>query len=317
MPGHRQNLTGPPLPVPTQQVQDCLRRGLDWLVRHLDLVTPEDPYDPEQMKETAELSILYSALTSWSATRGEPALEPIKLHLLTFLAQPELSEWVRKLPAFYSPYVVAYLPLRSVGIRIQAFEEALKPLHRAGYPQALETTPYRELEFQHLAWKAGFTRRPPNCGSLYRRTALARCRNPIYFSAEEVYSVTHTLIYMTDFVGDVCSLGEGEKIRAREIVEALLLHYRRKLDWDLSSELLLNLVGLGAASTPLFANCMRAIAEAWRSDGALPGPGFPSLPPDAVRKQYFQRCYHTTLVGAILCGAYLHWHEDQVGHAGA
>jgi hypothetical protein len=313
----RQKLIRISLPVPDQQAQECLRRGLNWIVQHLDLVVPDDLYEPDQIKETAELSILYGSLTTWSISGCDVALSSIQNHLLDFLSNPKVAEWVRKLPAFYSPYVVAYLPLRSVGLRIASFEQVLKPLHRAGYPHLLETTPYRELELQYLVWKAGIDPRPPVCGPVYRRTALGRCRNPIYFSTEEVYSVTHTVIYLTDFAQNIRSLGEGQKLGPREIVATLLLHCRRKQDWDLSSELLLNMVGLGAIDTPLFAACLQAVLEAWRSDGALPGPGFPSLPPDPTRRQFFQRCYHTTLVGSLLCGAYLHGQREQTNHADA
>lgn len=258
------------------------------------------------MKEIAELSILYGNLIDWTIEKNSPALARIQTFLLTFLGDPKIAEWVRKIPAHYSPYVVAYLPLRSIGLRLPAFEEALPILHRAGYPAGLETTPYRELEMQHLLWKAGVSPRRPNCGLLYRRTTMARCRNPIYYSVAEVYSLTHTLFYLTDIAGPAAHLPQDECARAITILEPLVVHYWRKPDWDLTGELLLNLVALDRAETPLFAAAFRALLSAWRDDGALPAPKPEALAPDAAPRAVVQHFYHTTLVGVILCAAYLY-----------
>jgi hypothetical protein len=286
-------------------VQGCLERGLDWIKGHLDLFVPEDPFDPEKLKQLAELSILYNCLWDWHAACRRPDLGPIKKCLVEFLGDPLIAEWVRKLPSYYSPYVIAYLSLRATGVTLPAFEETVRVLRRAGYPRSLETTPYRELEFLHLAWKGGLARRPPTCGAIYRRTSLARAANPIYLSGQEVYSVTHTIFYVSDMAGAAGALPRSERERAVAVVEPLLVHYWRKPDWDLTSELLLNLVALSRFDTPLFAAALSAVAAAWRADGSLPGPAFAALSPDATRRQIFEGCYHTTLVGLILCGAVL------------
>ena len=184
-------------------------------------------------------------------------------------------------------------------------EEAANVLRRAGYPYGLEMTPYRELELQYLTWKAGISRKPPTWGAVYYRTTLARCRNPIYFSLPEVYSVTHTLFYLTDFAGPA-AIAPTDRELAISIVEPLALHYWRKPDWDLTSELLLNLVALDRFETHLFCAAFEALQQNWRPDGSLPGPAFGELASDASRRDVFERCYHTTLVGLLLCGALMH-----------
>jgi hypothetical protein len=288
----------------------CLTRGLGWIERHIDLFVPDDPFDPEKLKELAELSILHGCLRAWHDACRSLELAPISKVLLEFLGDPRIAEWVRKLPAYYSPYMLAYLPLRATGTRIGGFEAALRVLTLRHYPEGLETTPYRELEFQHLCWKAGLTRRQPSCGAVYRRTTLARCPNPIYFSNPEVYSVTHTIFYLNDIAGPCRSMPASERERAIRVVEPLALHYWRKPDWDLTSELLLNLVALDHFGTPLFAAAFEAVAAAWQDGGALPGPAIGTLPSDPTRKQIFERCYHTTLVAMLLCGGYL-WRSHE------
>lgn len=290
---------------------ESTEKGLDWIVDHLDLFVPEDPFNPENIKALAELSFLFGSLSEWHSGTADPRLEAIQNQLIQFLSRPYISEWVRKLPAYYSPYLVAYLPLRSRGIRLPMMEEAVSALRRAGYPYGLEMTPYRELELQYLTWKAGISRKRPSWGTVYRRTTLARCRNPIYFSLPEVYSVTHTLFYLTDFAGPT-AIALVDRELAISIVEPLALHYWRKPDWDLTSELLLNLVALDRSETHLFSAAFEAIHQNWRPDGSLPGPAFGELAGDASRRDVFERCYHTTLVALLLCGALMYRSAERV-----
>jgi hypothetical protein len=290
---------------------ESTEKGLIWIVDHLDLFVPEDPFNPENIKALAELSLLFGCLFKWRSGTAHPRLEAIQCQLIQFLDKPCISEWVRKLPAYYSPYLVAYLPLRSTGIRLPMMEEAANGLRRAGYPHGLEMTPYRELELQYLTWKAGISLKQPAWGTVYRRTALARCRNPIYFSLPEVYSVTHTLFYLTDFAGPA-AIAPADRELALSIVEPLALHYWRKPDWDLTSELLLNLVALDRFETHLFCAAFKALQQSWRSDGSLPGPAFAELASDASRRDVFERCYHTTLVALLLCGALMHRVAERV-----
>jgi hypothetical protein len=289
--------------------QRSMERGLNWMTDRLDLFVPDDPFNPENIKALAELSILYGCLSGWQAGAGSKAaderLATIREVLVEFLSNARLAEWVRKLPAYFSPYMVVYLPMRSAGIRIAAMEDAVKFLRRAGYPRSLEMTPYRELELGYMCWKGGISRKPPAWGALYRQTTLVRGGNPVYFSLPEVYSVTHTLFYLTDIAGPA-EIRLPELQRAIGIVEPLLLHYWRKPDWDLTSELLLNLIALDCSGTSLFRAAFRAVHKNWRPDGMLPGPTFASLAGDPSRRDIFEHCYHTTLVGLMLCGGYLH-----------
>lgn len=287
------------------EVNAAVRKGLGWIDSHLEYLLPEDWRNPEHIKEIAELSILYSAFVSWRVADRERDLGKMAGLLHHFLDDRKISDWVRKLPTHYSPYVVAYLPLRAIGARIAGFEEAIAAMRHSGHPRALETNPYRELELDHLTWKAGLRREAPGCAGVYQRTSLARCVNPVYSSVPEVYSITHTIIYVTDIAGSL-KMPAAERAKAVSIVEPLAVHYWRKRDWDLTGELLLNLVSLDRSDTPLFRAAFVALLDAWRADGALPGPGPAELKEDTPVREVVTHCYHTTLVGLLLCGAYLY-----------
>jgi hypothetical protein len=97
-----------------------------------------------------------------------------------------------------------------------------------------------------------------------------------------------------------------DRRRVCDLVETLLIHYWRKADWDVTGELLLNLIALDQWTTTLFEDAFADLLAAKREDGTVPGPQFSTntLPPS--RRQTFDGCYHTTLVAMFLCGAYVY-----------
>jgi hypothetical protein len=178
-------------------------------------------------------------------------------------------------------------------------------LQSAGFPGCLELTPYRALELQYMLWKSGLASRKPTLGWQYRFSSFALVRNPVYLTQPEVYSITHTLLYLTDCAGP-CHLPKFVRHRGIEIVRALLVHYRRIRDWDVTGELLLNLIGLDSYQDPLFTEILSALCNARLSDGAVPGPSYCATDAKAHDREYvFNHCYHTTLVSMILWAAFL------------
>jgi hypothetical protein len=195
-------------------------------------------------------------------------------------------------------------------MRVDGYEECLVTLQRTGYPDACETIPFRKVELQYAKWKAGLSRHRPNWKEDCDGTTVGLCRNPVYLLNWEVYSITHTLFYLTDFSGPATWIPDKERQRVGDMVEVLLVHYWRQKNWDLVGELLLNLLALNGNCRPLFALCAGAFLRAWRIDGAVPGPTFDAEVKSPNDDYIFKHCYHTTLVGLLLCGGYLHRSSD-------
>jgi len=289
--------------------ESCAAAGWAWILRHLGLFAPADPFNPDDMQRIVELALLYGYTRDWS---GEPAavppLRPVEDFLRDFLTDPVLAQYARKRPVLFSPYFLAYLAMRPLGWRLPGYEDGLVAAGRAGYPDALETTPYRELEMRHMMWKAGLRPRRPDCAGAYPGTVLARNDNPVHLNIPTVYSITHTLFYLTDYCGPADVMPPAERDRAVDVVECLFAHYWRKRDWDLVGELGLNLVSLDRYDTPLFTAGVGELLAAWTGepDGALPGRNFKPEDADSEPDYRFTHAYHTTLVGTLFCLAYLH-----------
>jgi hypothetical protein len=276
-----------------------------WVVTRLDLFATSDLTNPESMKESTELALFYCFASLYQPSLAKRELRAIRRFLSQWLSDRLLAEWLLKCPGHYCPSAIAYLAMRATGFRIAAFEDVLSRLHSAGFPHCLELTPYRSIELQYILWKSGFARRKPALGSHFRASSFALVRNPVYLTQSEVYSITHTLLYLTDFAGP-CRLPLRVRQRGIDMVRALVVHYRRIRDWDMTGELLLNLIGLNSCSDPLFTEILGALCLAQLSDGAVPGPNYCTTDARANDREYvFEHCYHTTLVCSILWAACL------------
>jgi hypothetical protein len=288
----------------------CSHEGWAWIRDNLDLFAPVDPFDPDELQRLTELALLYSFTRQWSGPEESrsPTLEAVGDFLLGHLADPVIAQHARRRLVMFSAYFTAYLALRPLGHRIDAYEEGLAVAERAGYPDSLEANPYRELEIQHVNWKGGLRAHRPQCDGVYSGTVLARIGNPVHLTTPTVYSVTHTLFYLNDFSGPSDVMPAAETRRTVDIVEALFVHYWRKRDWDLLSELALNLVSLDRHHSPQFLAGAGALFRAWESepDGALPGRTFDPEKADPERDYRFTHAYHTTLVATLFSEAYLY-----------
>lgn len=280
-------------------------QSVRWVVTRLDLFAIADLTNPEKMKESTELALFYCFANLYQPSFAKRDLLAIREFLSQWLSDRLLAEWLLKCPGQYSASAIAYLAMRASGFRIAAFEDVLSRLQSAGFPHCLELTPYRTLELQYMLWKSGFASRKPALGLHFRASSFALFRNPVYLTQPEVYSITHTLLYLTDLVGP-CHLPVPVRQRGIDVVLALLVHYRRIRDWDITGELLLNLIGLDSYGDPLFTDTLGALCSAQLSDGAVPGPSYCPTDARANNRDYvFEHCYHTTLVSMILWAACL------------
>jgi hypothetical protein len=280
-------------------------RGWQWVVHNLNRFLPVDSSNPQNMKQIDELALLYAHSLQWLNDQNQKEIRKVGEFLTDFLQLPEIAHLARKRPGYYVAYMYPYLNLRMSGQRIASYEDALAAIKHSGYPSACEKVPYRAIELKYVMWKAGLTRRSVSWKTNYQTTVLGRSRNPAYIVDWEVYSITHTLFYLTGFSGSGQEIPPRDRKRVVDLVEVLLVNYWRKRNWDLVGELLLNLVGMDRSGTPLFRLCADAFFKAWRSDGMVPGPTF-ALDGEQSSDYIFEHCYHTTLVGLLLCEGYLY-----------
>ncbi len=254
------------------------------------------------MKRIGELALLYSC-TARSSKRPQE-LQLVQTFLLNFLARSDISQLAQKRPSSYNAYALPYLFVRAAGHRLTNFEDALDKLHGSGAPLMIESVPYRTLEIAYALRAAGLTQAALRTDG-YGATTLGRRKNPVYLLEWEVYSITHTLFYLSDFGRSSLLAALDERDRVSDLLTALLVHFWRKNNWDIVGELLFNLICIDSHGVSCFDLCMHAYLRAWQDDGVLPGPTFSADRKPMSDDYVFDHCYHTTLVGLLLCGIYL------------
>jgi hypothetical protein len=262
----------------------------------------------EGLQALAELSIAYSRLTASPNVCellgvGTALLDRWHDHLVQEITRPSMAELPRKRPVQAFPYLLPYLVLRRTGWTEPFYEQTLDLLRGWGFPEAQEMVPYRELDVAYFLAAAG--RADHDLTPFYRRTFLSRAKGLVHVDHESAYSITHTILYLSDFGARPVPLTDSELDRARVMVACLVVHYWRTKHWDLLGEMLLCAAIVGSPEPALSSLALSVFHDAHDRDGSVAGRAEAETEIAASRlrqdaEAMFTACYHTTLVSLLL-----------------
>lgn len=279
--------------------------AIRWVNRNLSYFEPisQGQPDSEACKAFSELSLVYSYLTSRMGGDVASHLSPWRKLLLTELGNPVFAQLPRKFRVVAFGYLIPYLNMRGLGYRDEYYEETIRQAKERGMLRAWEVVPFRILDREHTLWKSGCQPEEPDWEGLYAATPLATCKSALNINDEIMYSITHTVFYMTDF-GEREShwrLVESERVIA--VLDRLLVHNWRIGNWDLLGEVLISILSLRDTMSSLEQAAHHAYMAAWRSDGAMPARRSFSIVEarDEIDQRHrdFRQCYHSTLVALL------------------
>lgn len=190
---------------PASDLARRVRRALDLAEAALELVGAESPrvdlyaLEAPPDKVIAETAMFLRAAASVpSAAARDVAARAHQLAraLLPHARHPRVAIGIALHPAMARDYGAAHLVLAKVGYPDPEFDRFLTAALAAPTATARERLPHRELEQAWLAWLAGGTRPPEE---LVARTALVRGVDLVTGSRDDIYALTHALLYATDF----------------------------------------------------------------------------------------------------------------------
>ncbi len=200
-------------------------------------------------------------------------------------------------------YGHSHICLSYLGYPNQKFDLALADSLASEAAGGIERTPYRMLEREWLGsiWKNAYNQKGLN--SWISKSCLNHPVELFSESSDGVYALTHAIMYVT-FEGKKVKEFNADQII--DLVEALLVRYMDKQDYDVAGELLMAwpLLGKQLSSTASFAlNCLLKIEA---RVGFLPAPGLDrSMVEDkgqTERRTYIYSInYHTAFVMGLLC----------------
>jgi hypothetical protein len=285
-------------------------RALSWLAHWREFFDPfHGRSDPNEwhIKAFAELAMVCLYLRRQPSLAGDERLNSLLSVVFRVYRRQEFFDRRFRIRDQFLPHVLAAVALRDAGLLPNdPVEFELQDLARRGHIESVERVPHRVLELRRFLDTARVPHKLPGYDTLCRASILNRPINPIYLTTYDIYCVTHSLLYATDFgVLPVAGLSAARERKLREVVDVALGMEIYHQNWDLVGELILSCHCLRHTSGPFYAPGWQILREAQWADGAVPGPNFSihetTEKAELERRDYiFEHCYHTTLVAAMV-----------------
>jgi hypothetical protein len=189
--------------------------------------------------------------------------------------------------------LMAPLLLEQLTGRQSRFHDELVELLRHPLAQAKERTPMRQLEFHMVRYLHGEANALGDMKEELSRTLLGRACDPLYFSNEDAYDITHAVIYALalGWTSDSGILASYRPWLSRHLT-SLTLASMLDGDFDLGGEFLICHLLDQQEPDVKFVLSVELLLDAVQEDGAISGPS------REMREDMdaFERCYHTTQV---------------------
>ncbi|MDU5225032.1 MAG: hypothetical protein E6178_01350 [Streptococcus sp.] len=164
----------------------------------------------------------------------------------------------------------------------------------------MNRVPYRQLDNKYSLKRAGIKDNLPSFDELYSKTVLGKKLSPFYYSENSMYSLTHTIFYITE-MGREWNLSNTEKSDIVSTIRFLIVDRILENDLDILGELILCVIFLNLDSelSKLLKYAKEILLINQKDNGGFPAPkewGYES------KYAEFRNIYHTTIVclGALI-----------------
>jgi uncharacterized protein DUF6895 len=187
---------------------DCPRvvldRALDWFVSNLELFDPfmrDNAAEPDTSyaKPLLELACFCMLYNRYAALHRDQRIDRVASFIHSVWRRPEYRERLFRYPEMLLVYGMTWVALERYGLGEPADREVLQRVIDQGYATAVEKLPFRCLDLRCMLDCGGFTHNLPSYASLYRQTLLAKGPSVLYLTDTDVYAITHTIFYLSDF----------------------------------------------------------------------------------------------------------------------
>jgi hypothetical protein len=291
-----------------------VERGLDLAEAAISLVAARNPgvdllaLEAPPDKVIAETAIFLRSILALPISvvqSGHARADELARALLPHARHPRTALGIALHPALARDYAAAHLVLSDAGYPDAKFDQLLDTALDAPTALARERLPHREYEQAWLGSLAGGSRPP---AELLARTALIRGTDLITGNRDDIYALTHSLLYSSDLGAHRPPIGSGDDVLAA--ARSALAGALDDDDFDLAGELLLTWPFLDAEWDFSASLAFAVLARVEDQVGILPSlavdrEGYEQQQPE-VRKYYVAAAtYHTAFVMGLLCSIML------------
>jgi hypothetical protein len=294
------------------RVNAFIERALGWMDAHLDEFDPfaaGRPFEIRLGQRVGELSILLNTYLRLTGRRGDPRALRMARLLERIQRHPEFVARLIRSPLEFILFAEVYANLRAVGRDDAEMHTLIQRALDAGFLEQTERFPNRMMDIRACLDMGGFATDYPSLPALYERSILGGRLDPLLLSQEDIYSITHVLMFLygfgtrSDFAVPEHSLADLERLLAGLLVLVAQEHH-----WDLMAELLICWECIRLPPTEISEGAWAELEALQDPDGAIPGPEWAArLHAElsdasgvaAENDSYFSHHYHTTLVSLI------------------
>ncbi|MER5968966.1 hypothetical protein ABT112_04330 [Streptomyces sp. NPDC002055] len=281
-------------------------RAVAWLAARRTLIDPGD-VGPDEVLFVRKALIETAFLVGLRARLVPSPLENDYASLLEQIrhiaARPSYRELIARDEDALLLYAGTYAALRLCGFEDPDFRHLVEQAAAGGYATAFERIPYRQLDLLHTLEVCGIEHTLPAMDDVLPFSLLCNRPNVLKLTDRDIYAVTHTVFYVTDFglrrPRWPRGFAPGEAV---ELLDALLVVCRARRNADLVGELLCCLLCLGVKESPAADEARQFLAAVQEPDGRVNGPSGIVHPHFADSDPEYRRWadgYHTTIVAAL------------------
>lgn len=286
-----------------------VRSALQWSERVLEHVVmtldASVPHERELAgKASGEIAMLLRLVATDAESAERSRCDQLASSLSRHVRTREALLLMATRPSSATSVALGHLCLEQAGDHHAPFDRAARRILRSPQASARERVPFRMLD---AAWTRHLAFGDEELDHLaIDVSCLVTGLDLPFASTDDAYSLTHALIYATDF-GRVELPARIHRQRLFDQAEALVVKALDENDLDLLAELLIAPVALRLAWTPVFDFGFAILDAVWTDQGVLPGPGLPPAPPNETDRDRMVRvlgtAYHTTLAAGLAYSA--------------
>ncbi|HEX3552958.1 MAG TPA: hypothetical protein VIA62_06985 [Thermoanaerobaculia bacterium] len=283
---------------------------LNWLTENLeqfDLPQEEDDrlagniLIDKRRKAFGELALALLLLNRFRFTRRCPERGRILDYVATRAQEPYFAFDMIRRPNLFPLYLMVLLALEANGRILPGFRKRLQRVLDFGFIDALERTPWNQIDLRYYLDLAGLRHSMPNYASLYRLSSASRFPALTHLRNIDVYALTHIIFHLADFGRqDLRPILAERFAETRDVIGWLLGLYVHRGNGDLVAELLICCRCLEFAPATFHSAGWACLAALQTGEGDIPDCGFAlsNLPESAgaAARQRFLDNYHPTLV---------------------
>lgn len=287
------------------------RKALDWLTSRLDRFDPfsdgaeEMDADIFGMKAMGELTFLVVHCLRLDVMAVRPWLDRFTAHLFAIAERRDLVMSITNNQFL----ILVGTMLEELAAETSHTNRQFMPLIQSildiPYVQGIERPPFRTMDLRYSLDRVHASHQLPSLMELYKATLLAHNPQLPALDSSDIYSITHTIFYLTDMgqslPGD---LDPAELSHIRWVNRTLLGMYVRSSDLDILGELIMCQYQLQDPPTAATTAAWQRLFHGQDSSGFVPSPTFSrkklrTLQGAAAETYLFKNSYHTTLVAAM------------------